>query len=550
MTTRIVEIPVPFVQDGEHTKNHKRPSVDIEGFLNNDFSNYLNNEDARALNSVPNSALQIQRTDSNNSISSTGSFYLDLDDFSSSLYLNGTEEDDFLSPLSGNEIPPFPESPSMEDLRNKLGNMKTSSMTGQKQEKEEDNEDESSSSSSDNNSEVDDESEELLKKGYSDDEPLSAIKDEVDERIRPVKKTRVGPQRNDSFSSISSYSSGGSSDEENELEDDFENDDYFEDDEEDPLMGGNKKRVAVGPKKYKQPASLRADDLTIGTWNMKELCDNDDEEITFDVKILFGRRKIKYEISKPQRGSKHRLILAMDFPFNFISGLEFRAKDHEIVFQLSERPTFSKKEKGKCSRTTDFTTNLQATSYMKHHVLVEDNFGFTDFMERLLGCDRRLRQLAKVGVSNSEPTFPAERFGNATIPPCDWDKDQYATKHCEDCKANYCDVCDDVLHRHETHRTHRRIPVQLIMKPIAIPKPKKNCTKKRKKMNNDRCRCGTGATKGTLGEPCTGNRCPCFSAGKSCTSCGCKGCANPLKRNPRSPAYSNSVSRQQLTASV
>jgi hypothetical protein len=47
---------------------------------------------------------------------------------------------------------------------------------------------------------------------------------------------------------------------------------------------------------------------------------------------------------------------------------------------------------------------------MKHHVAVEDTFGFTDFMERLLGCDRRLRQLAKVGVSASEPTFPGNNL--------------------------------------------------------------------------------------------------------------------------------------------
>jgi hypothetical protein len=152
--------------------------------------------------------------------------------------------------------------------------------------------------------------------GFSEDDEPASVKQ--DERIRPIKKTRVGVQRNESFSSISSYSSGGSSDEENELDEEEENDDYFEDDEEDPLMGG-KKRAAVGPKKYKQPASLRADDLTIGDWNMKQLCDSDDEELTFDIKILFGRRKIKYEIAKPQRGSKHRLILAMDFPFTSIS---------------------------------------------------------------------------------------------------------------------------------------------------------------------------------------------------------------------------------------
>ena len=28
-----------------------------------------------------------------------------------------------------------------------------------------------------------------------------------------------------------------------------------------------------------------------------------------------------------------------------------------------------------------------------------------------------------------------------------------------------------------------------------------------------------------------GNRCPCFSAGRSCVSCGCKNCNNPNKKN-------------------
>jgi len=151
-------------------------------------------------------------------------------------------------------------------------------------------------------------------------------------------------------------------------------------------------------------------------------------------------------------------------------------------------------------------------------------------MEILLGCDRRLRQLSKLGISPLETTFPSEAQWNG-IPPCDWDKENKATKHCKDCKSNYCDVCDDVIHRHEAQKSHRRIPV-----PVQLPRPKKAGTKKRKKMNSDRCRCGTGATKGTLGEPCTGNRCPCFSNGKNCTSCGCKGCANPIKRNPRSPS--------------
>ena len=80
---------------------------------------------------------------------------------------------------------------------------------------------------------------------------------------------------------------------------------------------------------------------------------------------------------------------------------------------------------------------------------------------------------------------------------CDWDNENVAVFHCEECSQNYCAVCDDVLHRHTNKKGHERVPLE---DASSSPKTKKN--KKRKK--SDRCRCGTGATKGTLGEPCTG----------------------------------------------
>jgi len=443
----------------------------------------------------------------------TSTFY-GFDDFNSGLFL---EEDDYLSPY-GNGFSPFPESPSVEDLRSKLGNLQKPSMSGQKQEKEEDEEDSSLSSSSD------DEEEEFSKK----EEPEGSQEELLQ---RPIKKTRLGVQRNESCSSISSYSSGASSDEENEHEQDIEDDfDEYDDEEEDE--GAKKKSVPFVPRKYKQPASLRADDLSIGNWSLKKLKESD-PDLYLDVKILFGRRKIKYEINYPQKNSKYRNTLSMDFPFTFVAALEFKSSEKKVIFQLCERPTFSKKEKGKCNRCQDFTEG-SASTYQRHHLIMENSVDYNEFMDSLLNSDRKLRQLAKLGLSPIETTFPNDSQYTG-IPPCDWDKDNKATKHCEDCKANYCDVCDDVLHRHETQKTHRRIPVQVYVRPVP-PKPKKAGTKKRKKMNSDRCRCGTGATKGTLGEPCTGNRCPCFSNGKSCVNCGCKGCANPIKRNPRSPS--------------
>jgi len=530
MSARIVEIPVAPFHETEVTNSilsndyiQKRPSVDLDGFLNNDYLEYLSS------GTTSSSPTQANTKKDDPCISDTSLYSLEPDDFNSSVFL---EEDDLLAPYSNGEFNPFPESPSMKELRSKMGNMEKPSMSGQKQEKEEDNEEESSPPSSGS----EDESEEVLVKKESDYILPQLIEDY--DQLRPIKKTRIGVQKNESFSSISSYSSASSSDEndnEHENEDDFD-EEY--DEEDDEMASGSKKRELMVPKKYQQPVSFRADNLAIGNWSLEQLIENTGENITFDIKILFGRRKIKYELCYPQKTSKFKkIIYSIDFPFTFLSAIEFKNSEKKITFQLCERPSFSKKEKGKCNRTTDFT-DANASTSQRHYITVENELDYSDFMERLLASDRRLRQLSKVGLSPIETTFPtlAANYSACGIPPCDWDKEGKATKRCEDCKSNYCDVCDDVLHRHENQKTHRRIPIEVYVRPAPPPKPKKCSMKKRKKMNNDRCRCGTGATKGTLGEPCTGNRCPCFSNGKSCVHCGCKGCANPIKRNPRSPS--------------
>jgi len=467
-------------------------SFDLDGFLNHEFLDKLSS--CSPVSIPPPAQLQVNIPVN---LPQENSYAYD-DDYNVFL-----EDDDYFPYANGFNLPIPPESPSVEDLRSKLGNMQKPS--GHKQEKEEE-EDSSSGSSSE------------------EEEKESEV-------LHPVKKTRLGVQKNESFSSISSYSSGGSSaseedaeDEEDEIEDDDEEDDF--DDEEDDSMP---KKKGFIPRKYKHPVTLKADELTIGTWSLQRLR-SDDPDVTFDVKILFGRRKIKYEIHFPLRGAKSRNTWSIDFPFNFITALDFKSSEKKISFQLSDRPTFSRKEKGKSSRCADFTESC-ASTFQRHHLFVENSAEYSNFMEILLSCDRRLRQLSKLGISPIETKFPNEVSING-IPPCDWDKENKATKYCKECGSNYCDVCDDVIHRHEAQKSHARVPVS-----IVIPKPKKPSNKKRKKMNSDRCRCGTGATKGTLGEPCTGNRCPCFSNGKSCTSCGCKGCANPIKRNPRSPSH-------------
>jgi len=548
MATQIVEIPIHNIEADIDNESNKSISTDFEGFLSNEFGDYFaqdNIQNTSTTANVPDTLPPsnfIHRQDSNDSISSTSSFYgIDYDDYQQNLLYNDDFDSDFTSPFSTIDLSA---SPSMEDLSRNFNSLAKPNdeevdlhRRGQKNEKVENPEEESSESSSsgsDSESVSDPETikRELEKEGnlegHSNDDPDATVKEEDDEEYRPVKKRIVGVNKNESFSSISSYSSGASGSD-SEDPDEFE----YEDDDEDHTARANYEPLT---KKYKQPVSLRADNLKIGSWSLQELSSeiSDDgipTDITLDIKILFGRRKIKYEMCRPAKTAKAKTTLVIDFPFASISGLEFKHAEQIIVFQIADPPLFTRKEKGKCGRVDDFT-NGNASTYQRHHIYVQSQVHFNEYMERLLSCDRRLRQLAKVGLSPVETTFPNPEIRSSTQVYCDWDKENKATKHCEECKSNYCDVCDDVLHRHSTHRLHNRIPVQVIVRPPPVPKPpKKVTTKKRKKMNNDRCRCGTGATKGTLGEPCTGNRCPCFSNGKSCVNCGCKNCSNPIRKS-------------------
>jgi len=548
MATQIVEIPVSSIDQEPPTSTSTNPSnaipsndkekrkfsIDIDNFLTTDFPDYIKEDRSNGLHSV-------RRQDSNESVSSVSSFYsVDFDDYQNNLLYSDDLDADFMSPFSLS----FPESPSIDELSRNFTGLAAKNdddvsnfRRSQKNEKVENNEEESSSDSSSDSdssdgsiSDVATIKKELEEEEYQEgiqDEP--DVKDDDDEEYRPVKKRIIGIQKNDSFSSVTSYSSGASdSDELDEAE--------YDEDDDDAAQSGNYEPLT---KRYKQPLSLRAENLKIGNWSLQDFSSEVSEDgipldVTLDIKILFGRRKIKYEICKPNKVSKTKTTLVVDFPFSQISGLDFRAQEQTIVFHLSEPPIFTKKEKGKCGRIDDFT-NGNASTYPRHHIYVQSAANFVEYKDRLLSCDRRLRQLAKVGLSPVESTFPNSENRTSAVPVCEWDKENKASKRCEVCNANYCDVCDDVLHRNASHKTHKRVPVTIVLKPIPVPtKPKKPTIKKRKKMNNDRCRCGTGATKGTLGEPCTGNRCPCFSNGKSCVNCGCKNCSNPIKKSSKS----------------
>jgi len=272
-------------------------------------------------------------------------------------------------------------------------------------------------------------------------------------------------------------------------------------------------------KKYRQPASLRGTNITVGPWKLTDPSKPNEgpDAFTLEVKFLFGRRKIKYDFF--QQSTKKSLII--DYDFSSVSNLKLLAKERILIFQLSEPPTFSSKERGKCNKIPDFTQG-NASKFQQHIIELAPTACCEEQFEKLLQCDRRLRQLSEVALPPLDSTFT--NVDEATVPAtfCDWDKENSAVVFCGECNANYCEDCDDVLHRHASRKTHKRIPVN-----SGCSKPKKN--KKRKK--NDRCRCGTGATKGTLGDPCTGNRCPCYSNGKNCSSCGCKNCNNPYKKN-------------------
>jgi hypothetical protein len=287
-------------------------------------------------------------------------------------------------------------------------------------------------------------------------------------------------------------------------------------------------------KKYRQPSSLKAVDLSIGYWRLNDSIKiaSDLTEYNLEVKFLFGRRKIKYEIS--QKNSKKCLLI--DYDFTQLMGLKLDPNSRVMEFLLSEPPNFSSKERGKCNKIPDFTEGT-ASKYQRHVVLLSPNINCEEQFERLLQSDQILKQLSEVSFSPQDSVFDnAEKDFVPSV--CDWDKENSAIIYCESCNASFCEDCDDVLHRHSTRKSHKRSPIL-----NQIPKPKKS--KKRRK--GDRCRCGTGATKGTLGNPCTGTRCPCFSNGKNCSNCGCKNCNNPFKKpsHPRSSILTGNVTFTQ-----
>eukprot|EP01112_Ceratiomyxa_fruticulosa_P000325 TRINITY_DN102_c0_g2_i1.p1 TRINITY_DN102_c0_g2~~TRINITY_DN102_c0_g2_i1.p1 ORF type:complete len:349 (-),score=58.34 TRINITY_DN102_c0_g2_i1:105-1151(-) len=160
-------------------------------------------------------------------------------------------------------------------------------------------------------------------------------------------------------------------------------------------------------------------------------------------------------------------------------------------------------------------------------------------MAKLLAFDARLSSLADIGLV--EP--PENNFIGSPL-LCDWDQTNIAFVSCNECgNQNYCTECDEVLHRHPDKRHHKRVqthsqPHSTTAATTATSTTTATATaaatlhQKRKKKKGERCRCGTGASKGTLGDPCTGNRCPCYSEGRGCAHCGCKGCKNPYKETP------------------
>eukprot|EP01119_Soliformovum_irregulare_P014038 TRINITY_DN3797_c0_g1_i1.p1 TRINITY_DN3797_c0_g1~~TRINITY_DN3797_c0_g1_i1.p1 ORF type:complete len:448 (-),score=76.47 TRINITY_DN3797_c0_g1_i1:233-1576(-) len=252
-------------------------------------------------------------------------------------------------------------------------------------------------------------------------------------------------------------------------------------------------------RKYNQPSSVTCSRITVGFWTADSV----------ELKFLFGRRKIKYEM----RNNSKEVNMVVEFDFSQISGLEVDTKKKTMTIELSKPPHFSARENGKWVKVSDFTQG-NVTLYRRHKIEVESG-SFRSHIARFFDCEAGIAQLAEIPLSNSgqEPTFLAECV-------CDWDRENVATIHCDACDSNYCDECDEILHRHPDKKPHKRTPYGESLK------------KKTKRKKKDRCRCGTGATKGTLGEPCTGNRCPCFGEGRKCSSCGCKNCHNPANAHP------------------
>jgi len=250
-------------------------------------------------------------------------------------------------------------------------------------------------------------------------------------------------------------------------------------------------------RKFPTPSNIMASKVTIGEWNWTNV----------EIKFLYGRRKIKYYV-KGLNGDTQMMI---DFDFSQIGSLKVDCEKKILKIELATLPNFIEKVSGRWIKATDFTHG-NASLYRQHKITVPPAV-FDKHILNLLQYDSQLRAVTESSEITSSP--------GPTFKPnvCDWDKENSATVHCDDCRTNYCDDCDEILHRHPDKKMHKRVSFTSQLKKSA----------KRKKKS--RCRCGTGATKGTLGNPCTGNRCPCFSEGRKCTNCGCKHCNNPHNSN-------------------
>jgi len=239
-------------------------------------------------------------------------------------------------------------------------------------------------------------------------------------------------------------------------------------------------------------------------------------------------------------------MLMIDYDFSAISGLAFKLDTKIMVVELSEPPTFSAREDGKWVKVLDFTQGN--ASYYRRHYIEFYAQNFAQHVERLLEFDPRLKQLAEFGLAETSPDpYFVTVAATLTTVICDWDRENIALLHCVECGSqNYCAECDEVLHRPPHKRLHKRITSPQVAQAGATPGPSPTPTynhpasaqasysadtptgkKRRIKTKREVCRCGTGATKGTLGDPCTVNRCPCYSEGRGCLSCGCKNCRNP-----------------------
>lgn len=257
-----------------------------------------------------------------------------------------------------------------------------------------------------------------------------------------------------------------------------------------------------------------ASKLLIGAWLLKGANPNattDAEKSLFNIEVSLTPSRLKYEITQPGAS------LMIDYEISCISGISFKSDNViSMAVELSEPPSFSAKEEGKWIKVLDFTQG-NATHYKRHTL----DFYTTvqPFINHLLEQDSHIKELMEQGLSSDTAD---QSFASVPTMMCDWDKENLAILHCVECGTqNFCAECDEVLHRHPEKRTHRRIPAHQLSHASSGRK------RKNKKKKSERCRCGTGATKQTLGFPCTGNRCPCYSEGKGCSSCGCKGCKNP-----------------------